>query len=208
VQASPAQLGRLRHSPSTSPRAAAKGDVGKFDLLEAALRQHPFTSYSGRIRGEEGRTGDIDHAPAYGAFPRRIACSSGHGPIGVTRNDGFTALDLVFRPDVDPGTGKKVRRNKSLTGSITTTPRTTGSALRPCSSGRPGPTEFHLQMGDSEHLGRHHVRSRVEPQDSARRSSRQRRVVLAYLIDRGLNSYAQVAATFQAFINDRRRCSR
>jgi flagellar protein FlaI len=31
---------------------------------------------------------------------------------------------------------------------------------------------------------------------------RKRRVVLAYLIDRGLNSYAQVAATFQAFIND------
>jgi flagellar protein FlaI len=29
-----------------------------------------------------------------------------------------------------------------------------------------------------------------------------RRVVLAYLIDRGLNSYAQVAATFMAFIND------
>jgi len=31
---------------------------------------------------------------------------------------------------------------------------------------------------------------------------RKRRVVLAYLIDRGLSSYAQVAATFQAFIND------
>ncbi|MDZ5812061.1 secretion system protein E, partial [Halorubrum sp. AD140] len=62
-------------------------------------------------------------------------------------------------------------------------------------------TDEFLQMGDSNTLedimfDRGWSRATLDAE------LRKRRVVLAYLIDRGLNSYAQVAATFQAFIND------
>ena len=62
-------------------------------------------------------------------------------------------------------------------------------------------TDEFLQMGDSNTL-EDIMFDRGWGRATLNEELRKRRVVLAYLIDRGLNSYAQVAATFQAFIND------
>ncbi|MFB6301725.1 MAG: secretion system protein E, partial [Haloferacaceae archaeon] len=62
-------------------------------------------------------------------------------------------------------------------------------------------TDEFLQMGQSNTLEGIKF-DRGWTQERLDQEIFKRRVVLAYLVDRGLNTYTQVAATFQAFIND------
>ncbi|MFB6161124.1 MAG: secretion system protein E, partial [Haloferacaceae archaeon] len=62
-------------------------------------------------------------------------------------------------------------------------------------------TDEFLKMGESSTLEQIKF-DRGWTQDRLDEELFKRRAVLAYLIDNGLNTYTQVAATFQAFIND------
>ena len=183
-----------------------KGDIDEFDLLEAALRQRPDYIVMGEIRGEEGRTAfqvmstghttyTTFHADSVGEVLKRFTTD----PINVSKTM-FTALDLVSIQTSTRVQGKKVRRNKSITEINHYDAENDEINVQDVFQWQAETDEF-LQMGDSNTLedimfDRGWSRATLDTE------LRKRRVVLAYLIDRGLNSYAQVAATFQAFIND------
>ena len=183
-----------------------KGDIDEFDLLEAALRQRPDYIVMGEIRGEEGRTAfqvmstghttyTTFHADSVGEVLKRFTTD----PINVSKTM-FTALDLVSVQTSTRVQGKKVRRNKSLTEINHYDAENDEINVQDVFQWQAETDEF-LQMGDSNTL-EDIMFDRGWDRNTLNDELQKRRVVLAYLIDRGLNSYAQVAATFQAFIND------
>lgn len=183
-----------------------KGDVDEFDLLEAALRQRPEYIVMGEIRGEEGRTlfqvmstGHTTlttfHADSVGEVIKRFTTD----PINVSKTM-FTALDLVSIQTSTRVQGNKVRRNKSLTEINHYDPENDEINVQDVYQWQAESDEF-LQMGESNTLDeimfdRGWTREEVDEEIFMRQ------IVLAYLIDEGLNTYTQVAATLQAFIND------
>ncbi|MDS0298485.1 type II/IV secretion system ATPase subunit [Halogeometricum sp. S1BR25-6] len=183
-----------------------KGDVDEFDLLEAALRQRPDYIVMGEIRGEEGRTlfqvmstGHTTyttfHADSVGEVLKRFTTE----PINVSKTM-FTALDLVSIQTSTRVQGNKVRRNKSLTEINHYDAENDEINVQDVYQWQAENDEY-LQMGSSNTL--EEIRfDRGWSEDTLDEELFLRRVVLAYLIDRGLNTYTQVAATLQAFIND------
>jgi flagellar protein FlaI len=183
-----------------------KGDVDEFDLLEAALRQRPDYIVMGEIRGEEGRTlfqvmstGHTTyttfHADSVGEVLKRFTTD----PINVSKTM-FTALDLVSIQTSTRVQGDKVRRNKSLTEINHYDPENDEINVQDVFQWQAETDEF-LRMGSSNTL--EEIRfDRGWTEETLESELFTRQVVLAYLIDRGLNTYTQVAATLQAFIND------
>ncbi|MFB6282192.1 MAG: ATPase, T2SS/T4P/T4SS family, partial [Haloferacaceae archaeon] len=183
-----------------------KGDIDEFDLLEAALRQRPDYIVMGEVRGEEGRTlfqvmstGHTTyttfHADNVGEVLKRFTTD----PINVSKTM-FTALDLVSIQTATRVRGRKVRRNKSLTEINHYDAENDEINVQDVYQWQAETDEF-LQMGQSNTLEGIKF-DRGWSQERLEEELFKRRAVLAYLIDRGLNTYTQVAATFQAFIND------
>jgi len=183
-----------------------KGDVDEFDLLEAALRQRPDYIVMGEIRGEEGRTlfqvmstGHTTyttfHADTVGEVIKRFTTE----PINVSKTL-FTALDLVSVQTQTRVNGRKVRRNKKLTEINEYSPENDEINVRDVYEWR-AETDQYLQMGSSSTLEEIKF-DRGWRQDRLDRELFKRKVVLAYLIQNRLNTYTEVAATVQAFIND------
>ena len=184
----------------------ATGDVDEFDLLEAALRQRPEYIVMGEIRGEEGRTlfqvmstGHTTyttfHADSVGEVLKRFTTA----PINVSKTM-FTALDLVSIQTSTRVQGRKVRRNKSLTEINHYDTDRDEINVQDIYQWQ-AETDEYLRLGDSNTLDeilfdRGWDRARLVDE------LQKREVVLAYLIQHGLNEYGQVAATLQAFIND------
>ncbi|QLG26488.1 type II/IV secretion system ATPase subunit [Halorarum halophilum] len=183
-----------------------KGDVDEFDLLEAALRQRPDYIVMGEIRGEEGRTlfqvmstGHTTyttfHADSVGEVLKRFTTD----PINVSKTM-FTALDLVSVQTSTRVQGQKVRRNKSLTEINHYDAENDEINVQDVYQWQAETDQF-LEMGESNTL-EEIAFDRGWTRETLDEELLKRRAVIAYLIDRGLNTYTQVAATFQAFIND------
>ncbi|SNZ13365.1 flagellar protein FlaI [Natronoarchaeum philippinense] len=184
----------------------SQGDVDEFDLLEAALRQRPDYIVMGEIRGEEGRTlfqvmstGHTTyttfHADSVGEVLKRFTTA----PINVSKTM-FTALDLVSIQTQTRVQGHKVRRNKVLTEVNHYDAENDEINVQDVYQWQAETDEF-LKMGESNTLDEIKF-DRGWGQERLDRELEKRRVILAYLIKNGLNEYAQVAATIQAFIND------
>jgi|GEM_PF-79428 len=184
----------------------SQGDVDEFDLLEAALRQRPDYIVMGEIRGEEGRTlfqvmstGHTTyttfHADSVGEVLKRFTTA----PINVSKTM-FTALDLVSIQTQTRVQGHKVRRNKVLTEVNHYDAENDEINVQDVYQWQAETDEF-LKMGESNTLDEIKF-DRGWGQERLDRELEKRRVILAYLIKNGLNKYAQVAATIQAFIND------
>jgi flagellar protein FlaI len=183
-----------------------KGDVDEFDLLEAALRQRPDYIVMGEIRGEEGRTlfqvmstGHTTyttfHADTVGEVLKRFTTD----PINVSKTM-FTALNLVSIQTSTRVQGHKVRRNKSLTEINHYDAENDEINVQDVFQWQAETDEF-LKMGESNTLQQIKF-DRGWSQERLDEELFKRRAVLAYLIEHGLNTYTQVAATFQAFINE------
>jgi len=182
------------------------GDVDEFDLLEAALRQRPEFILMGEVRGEEGRTlfqvmstGHTTlttfHADSVGEVLKRFTTD----PINVSKTM-FTGLDLVSIQTQTRVRGRKVRRNKSITEVNHYDAENDEINVRDIFDWEPDTDEFR-KLGRSNTLeeikfDRGWSRERLDEELF------KRKVVLAYLVDSGLNDYAEVSATLQAFIND------
>ena len=182
------------------------GDVDEFDLLEAALRQRPDYIVMGEIRGEEGRTlfqvmstGHTTyttfHADSVGEVIKRFTTE----PINVSKTL-FTALDLVSIQTQTRVDGQKVRRNKVLTEINEYSPENDEINVRDVYEWR-AETDNFIQMGSSSTLEEIKF-DRGWSDDRLNEELFRRKVVLAHLIQNGLNTYTEVAATVQAFIND------
>ncbi|ELY74497.1 type II secretion system protein E [Natrinema pallidum DSM 3751] len=183
-----------------------QGDVDEFDLLEAALRQRPDYIVMGEIRGEEGRTlfqvmstGHTTYTTFHADSVDEVLKRFTTDPINVSKTM-FTALDLVSIQTQTRVQGRKVRRNKSLTEINHYEAEHDEINVQDVYQWQAETDEF-LKMGDSntlEEIQFDRGWSREKLEDELFK----REVILAYLIKNGLNTYAQVAATVQAFIND------
>ncbi|WP_436927245.1 type II/IV secretion system ATPase subunit [Halosimplex amylolyticum] len=183
-----------------------KGDVDEFDLLEAALRQRPDYIVMGEVRGEEGRdlfqvmsTGHTAystfHADTVGEVIKRFTTE----PINVSKTL-FTALDLVSIQTQTRVDGNKVRRNKNLTEINEYSAEHDEINVRDVYEWQ-AETDEYLQMGNSNTLEELKF-DRGWKQERLDEELFMRKVVLAYLIEQNLNTYTEVAAAVQAFIND------
>ncbi len=184
----------------------ASGDIDEFDLLEAALRQRPEYIVMGEIRGEEGRTlfqvmstGHTTyttfHADSVGEVLKRFTTA----PINVSKTM-FTALDLVSIQTSTRVQGRKVRRNKSLTEINHYDTERDEINVKDVYQWQ-AESDDYLRLGDSNTLDEI-LFDRGWDRATLDEELQKREVVLAYLIQHGLNEYGQVAATLQAFIND------
>ena len=160
----------------------------------------------GEIRGEEGRTlfqvmstGHTTyttfHADTVGEVLKRFTTD----PINVSKTM-FTALNLVSIQTSTRVQGQKVRRNKSLTEINHYDAENDEINVQDVFQWQAETDEF-LKMGESNTLEQIKF-DRGWDQERLDAELFKRRVVLAYLIENDLNTYTQVAATFQAFIND------
>jgi flagellar protein FlaI len=96
--------------------------------------------------------------------------------------------------------GNKVRRNKVLTEINEYSPENDEINVRDVYEWR-AETDNYIQMGSSSTLEEIKF-DRGWTQERLDEELFKRKVVLAYLIEEGLNTYTEVAATVQAFIND------
>ena len=183
-----------------------KGDIDEFDLLEAALRQRPDYIVMGEIRGEEGRTlfqvmstGHTTyttfHADSVGEVIKRFTTD----PINVSKTM-FSALDLVSIQTSTRVNGQKVRRSKVLTEINHYDTDNDEINVQDIYNWQAETDEFN-QIGQSNVLDDIKF-DQGWRQHRLEQEMFERKVVLAYLIEHGLNTYTEVAATIQAYIND------
>ncbi|WP_276253762.1 ATPase, T2SS/T4P/T4SS family [Halomontanus rarus] len=184
----------------------SQGDVDEFDLLEAALRQRPDYIVMGEIRGEEGRTlfqvmstGHTTYTTFHADSVDEVLKRFTTDPINVSKTM-FTALDLVSIQTQTRVQGRKVRRNKSLTEINHYEAEHDEINVQDVYQWQ-AETDEYLKMGDSNTLEEIQF-DRGWSHEKLQDELFKREIILAYLIKNGLNTYAQVAATAQAFIND------
>ncbi|WP_255170026.1 ATPase, T2SS/T4P/T4SS family [Natrononativus amylolyticus] len=182
------------------------GDVDEFDLLEAALRQRPDYIVMGEIRGEEGRTlfqvmstGHTTYTTFHADSVDEVLKRFTTDPINVSKTM-FTALDLVSIQTQTRVQGRKVRRNKSLTEINHYEAEHDEINVQDVYQWQ-AETDEYLKMGDSNTLDAIQF-DRGWSYEKLQDELFKRQIILAYLIKNELNTYAQVAATIQAFIND------
>jgi flagellar protein FlaI len=120
-------------------------------------------------------------------------------PINVSKTL-FTALDLVSIQTQTRVQGRKVRRNKTLTEINEYSAENDEINVRDVYQWQ-AETDQYLQMGNSNTLEEIKF-DRGWNQETLDEELFMRKVVLSYLINNGINTYTQVAATVQAFIND------
>ena len=183
-----------------------KGDIDEFDLLEAALRQRPDYIVMGEIRGEEGRTAfqvmstghttyTTFHADSVDEVLKRFTTD----PINVSKTM-FTALDLVSIQVSTRVNGNKVRRNKVLTEINEYDPENDEINVQDVYQWIAERDEF--QYNRNANILNEIMFDRGWSNEQLQKELKMRQAVIAYLIENNINTYAQVAATFQAFMRD------
>jgi flagellar protein FlaI len=120
-------------------------------------------------------------------------------PINVSKTL-FTALDLISVQTQTKVQGQKVRRNKTITEINAYDAENNEISVQDIFQWQPEPDEFR-QQGTSQKL-QEIAFDRGWSREQLATELLKRRTILAYLIDNGLNTYTEVAATVQAFIND------
>ncbi len=182
------------------------GDIDEFDLLEAALRQRPDYIIMGEVRGEEGRTlfqvmstGHTTYTTFHADNVSEVIKRFTTDPINVSKTL-FTALDLVSIQASTRVRGKKVRRSRNITEIRRYDAENDEINVNDVFQWRPE-TDTYRSTAESttlEEIKFDRGWSEVELQEQLF----ERRVILAYLIENGLDTYTEVAATIQAYIND------
>ena len=182
------------------------GDIDEFDLLEAALRQRPDYIVMGEVRGEEGRTlfqvmstGHTTYTTFHADSVDEVLKRFTTDPINVSKTL-FTALDLVSIQTQTRVGGRKVRRNRTLTEINHYDAENDEINVQDAFQWLPEEDVFQQQPGANTIEEIKFDRGWTD--EELRTELQKREVILAYLIRNGLNEYAQVAATVQAFIND------
>ncbi len=182
------------------------GDVDEFDLLEAALRQRPDYIVMGEVRGEEGRTlfqvmstGHTTYTTFHADTVDEVLKRFTTDPINVSKTL-FTALDLISVQTQTKVQGQKVRRNKTITEINSYDAENDEISVQDIFQWQPEQDEF-MQQGTSQKL-QEIAFDRGWSREQLATELLKRRTILAYLIENDLNSYTEVAATIQAFIND------
>ncbi len=182
------------------------GDIDEFDLLEAALRQRPDYIIMGEVRGEEGRTlfqvmstGHTTYTTFHADNVSEVIKRFTTDPINVSKTL-FTALDLISIQAATRVQGKKVRRSRSITEIRRYDPENDEINVNDVFQWRPE-NDSYRSTAESTTLDEIKF-DRGWTDAELDRKLFERRVILAYLIKHRLNTYTEVAATLQAYIND------
>ncbi|MFP4530476.1 MAG: type II/IV secretion system ATPase subunit [Halodesulfurarchaeum sp.] len=182
------------------------GDIDEFDLLEAALRQRPDYIIMGEVRGEEGRTlfqvmstGHTTYTTFHADNVSEVIKRFTTDPINVSKTL-FTALDLVSIQASTRVRGKKVRRSRNITEIRRYDAENDEINVNDVFQWRPE-TDTYRSTAESTTLDEIKF-DRGWSEAELQEQLFQRRVILAYLIEKGLDTYTEVAATVQAYIND------
>ncbi|WP_345782041.1 type II/IV secretion system ATPase subunit [Natronococcus sp. A-GB1] len=191
----------------TRPSFADGGnEVDEFDLLEATLRQRPDHLLMGEVRGQEGRTlfqmmstGHTTHTTFHADSVDEVLRRFTTAPIDVSKTM-FTALDLVAIQTQTSVDGRTVRRNRTLTEINRYDAERDEINISDVYRWR-AETDAFRRVGASSVL-EEIAFDRGWSEERLERALFERRVVLAYLVANGVDGYADVAATVQAFMND------
>ncbi|MFB6125121.1 MAG: type II/IV secretion system ATPase subunit [Halanaeroarchaeum sp.] len=183
-----------------------RGDIDEFDLLEAALRQRPDYIIMGEVRGEEGRTlfqvmstGHTTYTTFHADNVSEVIKRFTTDPINVSKTL-FTALDLISIQASTRVRGKKVRRSREITEIRRYDPENDEINVNDVFQWRP---ETDTYRGSAESTTLEEIQfDRGWSDEELDRQLKERQLILAYLIENQLNSYTNVAATIQAYIND------
>ena len=182
------------------------GDIDEFDLLKDALRQRPDYIVVGEVRGEEGRdllqtmnTGHTTYTTFHAGETLEVIRRFTEEPIDASKSM-FEGVDLVCNQASVTVDGTHQRRitaveevesydagtdTFSVTDAFTYDPE--ADAIR---------TEHTHSSPVLEDIKRRHGWSDADLRGELTR----RKLVLAYLSDRSITSYAGVAATLQAYM--------
>ncbi len=195
----------------TTTRESFKTDDGsaidEFDLLEDALRKRPDYILMGEVRGEEGRTlfqamntGHTVCTTFHANSPEEVIRRFTEEPINVARSM-FSAVDIVATQTTTKVDGRRVRRATSLVE---------------IDEYDAGADEFVVERTYDWDSVSDEIRARTRgmtdlmetvridngwTQAEFEREWRERELLLAYLVREGINSYAAVAATIQAYMH-------
>jgi flagellar protein FlaI len=181
------------------------GSVDEFDLLEDALRKRPDYVIMGEVRGEEGQTlfqlmntGHTTYTTFHANKPREVVRRFTTDPITVAPSM-FEALDIItLQETVDMG-GRRVRRGREIVEineyNATTNQFSMNDAFR-----WDRETDTFNQKGKSSILREIQNENAMSDQE-LREEWNRRRLVLAYLVDKNINTYAGVAATLQGYMS-------
>ena len=179
-------------------------EIDEFDLLENGLRQRPDYVIMGEVRGEEGRTlfqvmstGHTTYTTFHADDFQKLVNRFTGDPINVPKAM-FSSLDLISVQKQVHLDGQRLRRNTEIVELDEW-----NAAEQKWDGGTPfewdPKSDSHVEKDESSLLDQIRVENGWDTQD-LHRELWSRRIVLAYLVKEGLNSYPAVAATLQAFM--------
>lgn len=191
-----------------------KGDIMEYELLEDALRMRPNYVVFGEVRGPEARSlfqimnsGHTTFSTFHGKDSEKVRVRLTSEPINVDETT-FSGLDLIINQEEVSISGEKKRRCNSIdelgeydtgTGKFTVKKPFIWDSSNDKFEG--SLTSEHMDnVPDIIDEIRHEEGWNVGELES---EINRRRVVLAYLLKNDMNSYTDVAAVIQAYMNNK-----
>jgi len=180
------------------------GEITEFDLLEDALRKRPDYVMMGEVRGEEGQTlfqllntGHTTYTTFHADSATEVIRRFTTEPINVAPSM-FDALDLIsIQRSVELG-GSRVRRNINMVEVEEYQATEKEFSVNNMFTWERNTDSFY-EHGDSnilEEIKSENGWSDADLEDEWNR----RKLVLAHMLEEGINTYAGVAATIQGYM--------
>jgi len=178
-----------------------------YQLLRDALRKRPDYIIVGEVRGEEGRTlfqamnsGHTVFTTFHANKPEEVLTRFVEEPINVSRSM-MQSIDIILtQRDTNAG-GRTVRRCTDVLEIDNYNGSKEGFQTDKTFDWNNDTDEHIFRKGGQSDLMEEIRRDRGWSETEFAREQERRKTVLSYLIDEGLNSYAAVAATLQAYMN-------
>lgn len=186
-------------------------DIGEYELLRKSLRMRPNYVVFGEVRGKEAtslfqnlNTGHTTYSTFHAKDPEQVRVRLTTDPISVNETS-FSGLDLIINQAQMPIAGRNERRAKSIVELGDYNNHTNKFDIEEAFVWNPSKDVFEGELtskhmdslsGLMELIRHEHGWSKEE----LRREINRRRVVLSYLLDNSMNSYAQVASVIQGYM--------
>jgi flagellar protein FlaI len=186
-------------------------NIDEIDLLWNSLRMSPEYVIYGEVRGKEARslfqnlnTGHTAYSTFHGNNAKEVRVRLTTDPINVD-DTSFAGLDMIITQEQVAIDGKKVRRAKNITeleeyiteyNEFSTSNPFTWDQSADEFTGDLSTANIESNSPLMEEIRNENGWSKERMQ----KEIKQRKVVLAYLIDNGIREYTDVAATIQGYM--------
>ena len=182
-------------------------EIDEFELLEDALRQRPDYIVMGEVRGEEGRTlfqamntGHTVCTTFHANSPKQVIRRFTQDPINVA-SSMFGAVDIVANQVSTKVDGERVRRATSIVEIDAYDAEADEFVVDRSYSWDSLPDQLRRNTDGRTELMEQVRLDNGWNDGEFEREWRQRELLLAYLIEAGIDSYAGVAAAIQSYIH-------